>query len=180
MSTFYALDPGAVRNALVNLYSAMQPYFPQAGLLVKIAAEGDVIDSASGTLVSSWVGDDKAAIGGTGGGDYVGGTGSVFTWSSADVIDGHRQRGRTFMVPLVSSTFDVNGLIDTAALQAFNAAAATFVTASSGQLVIWHRPRAARAADGSRPAVTARAGSFSVVTGHRVLSTAAFLSSRRD
>lgn len=140
---------------------------------------GDQIDETTGDLVGSW---SDTAVGdttGTGGTDYAAPVGMCVDWLTGVVMDMHRLRGRTFIVPCSSAQFDTDGSPTVTAVAALQSAGDALI-AHSGQLLVWHRPRAARAADGSRPAVIARAGGYASVNAAHVPDLAVVLRSRRD
>jgi len=179
VSTFYALDGPAMLPHLKTYFDAMRGQIP-ADVTMTIENFGDIIEPISGDLVSSWVGEVQAPSVGEQNGQYAAPVGACVNWLTGDVLDGHRLRGRTYFVPLASAAFDLTGSINSTVLTAYRAFSETFRTDETGNFVIWHRPRVAKAADGSRPAVEARAGGYSVVTGSQVPDESVVLRSRRD
>ena len=71
----------------------------------------------------------------TGAGGYAGGTGAVVFWNTGALNGGHKVRGRTYLVPLTSNSYDSSGLITTAAQSTINAAAAALVATTPGLCV---------------------------------------------
>src|SRR5674476_946106 len=115
----------------------------------------------------------------TGGDNYAAPVGMCVDWNTGVVMDLHRLRGRTFVVPCSGAQFDVDGSPLSTAVSGLQSAGDALI-AADGNLMVWHRPRAAKAADGSRPAVTARAGGYANVTTAHVPDKAVVLRSRRD
>ena len=141
---------------------------------------GDQIDDRTGELTGSWSGGDTSEHIGISSSPYPAPAGVIMHWLTDTVIDGHHLRGRSYFVPAASENYQADGSITSAALASLTGYASDFQTDADGNLVIWHRPRAARAADGSRPAVTARVGSHAFVTASSVPDKVVVLRSRRD
>jgi hypothetical protein len=147
---------------------------------VQVESGGDTIDDATGELVGAWSIAPAAGYAGANASPYAAPAGACITWLTPDILDGRRIKGRTFIVPIGSGFFQTDGSLTGAGITAIATPAAAYVAALAGNGVIWHRPRAARAADGSRPAVTARAGGHGIVNGSVVADKVAILKSRRD
>lgn len=152
LATYYC-DPADLggRTALGTFYTGwgagMPPVFTWS-----IPQSGDLIDDATGTLTGSW--SSGTVISGTASGSsaYSGGTGAYIRWDTADIVDGRRVKGRTFMVPMSSATYDGNGNFVDATLASLQTITNTLVTNTS--FVIWHRPTTPGGSDGSRHTVT--------------------------
>lgn len=134
-------DTAAIRtffNSLVGLFPT--------GLTFSVAGVGDTIDDTTGLLNGSWAATSTPAIvTGTSGLSYAGNAGSIVHWLTAGVANGHRVRGRTFLVPLTNVAFDTAGSIATASLTTIRNAASTMLASMAGDLRIWHRPSPAGA-----------------------------------
>ena len=83
-------------------------------------------------------------------------------------------------MPLESDNFAINGSLQGLKAASLAAAAAQLVIEQNASFVVWHRPRKAKAATLTRPALTAHVGSNALVTGSSVPTLAAVLRSRRD
>lgn len=137
VSTFYT-------NAVPAARSALQAFFTSAGVALagqvhwEVEQSGDVIDEVSGLTTAAW--SDSGSMVGTGGGTgaYVGPAGVVVNWQTAGIVGSRRLRGRTFLVPSSTGTFDSAGTIVDSVVATVASAAATLVT--SGGLRIYHRP----------------------------------------
>jgi hypothetical protein len=101
---------------------------------------GDILDDVTGAIIGSWAGAAQAAVVGTAAGAYTAPAGSVINWRSAGIVNGHRVRGRTFLVPMTGGAYDTDGSLAAAVLTAMRAALATFQAAASPNLLVWHRP----------------------------------------
>lgn len=180
VSTFYGLTGGTSLGALHTFFDSIKGVIPGA-VHLQIEGEGEFIDDATGEVTDLWVDEEPAEIVGGGEGSYAGPVGAAIRWTTDSVVDGARLKGHTFIVPLFGNAYDNSGTLSPAVLTTLGDAAAALVAANAGgDLVVWHRPRMARAADGSRPAITARAGSHGLITGSSVPDKAAVLRSRRD
>lgn len=102
--------------------------------------QGDVLSEVTGILSGSWSATPPAPVAATATGNYASVAGAVINWRTNGLANGHRVRGRTFLVPLVGSSFDTDGSISGTVLTSMRAALATFVSAVGTGLVVWHRP----------------------------------------
>lgn len=142
VSTFYTLggdldsDVAALR-AFFNAHIALLP----SGLLIQVPGLGDTIDDVTGQINGAWNATSAPAnVTGTGAGVYAGNAGAVVHWLTALVINGRRVRGRTFMVPLIGSSYDSSGSLGTGTITTIQTAATTLITAMAGRMRVWHRP----------------------------------------
>jgi len=147
---------------------------------IKVLPEGDIIDSATGGLVGSWLTTDAVGVVGSSTAGYPAPAGCILQWTTGTILDANRIVGRTFVVPLGGNAYQADGTLSDTTVAAFTASASAYVASAVGNALVWHRPRKARAADGSRPAVTARAGGVGLITGGRCVDKAVVLRSRRD
>lgn len=179
VSTMYFLDTGTAIPSVRAFWEALAGVLPNS-ITVQVSNVGDEIESTTGALVGSF---QKTAVPptlGTNTSAYPAPAGAVVSWRTNTVADRRRLRGRTFIVPMGGNAFEINGTLSAPVLTQIGNAAQALVFEQSLSMVVWHRPRAARPVDGSRPAVTARLGSHGLVTGSRVPDLAAVLRSRRD
>jgi len=179
VSTFYATDAATLIPLLHTYFTALVNVFPN---VVRINAEltGDEIESTTGVLTGVWAGGTFAQVSGGSAGVYASPAGVLQRWDTATILSGRKLRGHTFLVPAASTCFDTSGQVLAGTVTTAQAAAAALITAAAGNMLIYQRPRAARAADGSRPAITARGGGYGPVSASRIGSAPAILSSRRD
>lgn len=118
---------------------------------VTVPTTGEEFDDVTGLLTGSWSEGTGAAITGGGSGSYAGGVGACVGWSTGGIHNGRKVRGRTFIVPLASNTYDSDGSLAAATVTSLNTAAATLVTAGSTKLAIWSRPSVAVPVGGAYP-----------------------------
>lgn len=70
---------------------------------------------------------------------YEGGSGYVINWLTGAVQNGHKIRGRTFMVPAVSTCFSADGTISSTTQTAAQNAGTALINDASTELVVWSR-----------------------------------------
>ena len=179
VATFYGIDGGV-------LCADLQTFFTTAGTLfmsnttIQIPAAGDVINDVDGVIVGSFTAGVFPPLHGTGTGVYAAPAGVLIEWLTQTILDGHRIKGRTFLVPVGVANYDASGQIVASDVTNLQANGNTLATFSPGNFVIWHRPRLARAATATRKALSAHVGGHAVVTGSRVSPKVTVLRSRRD
>lgn len=154
-------------DAVRSFYNALVTLIP-SGLTIQVPSIGDDIDDASGLIVGSWsVATTPAVVTGTGAGAYAGNAGAVIHWQTALVVNRRRVRGRTFIVPLVSTAYDTAGSLSTAAQGVLQTAANGLIAALTPNYCVWHRPS------------SFSTGQFASVASARVPDLAVSLRSRR-
>jgi len=170
VSTFYAeagADVSTITDALRAFYQALVTFLP-TGLTIQVPSSGDIISDVDGSITGAWSdGTPVALVTGTAAGVYAGNAGAVVHWLTGGVVNGRRVRGRTFLVPLIGSSFDANGSLSAATITAITNAASTLVAAIGTNMLVWHRPKT--------PAI----GSSFDVSAFRVPDLAISLRSRR-
>lgn len=142
LSTFYLNEATTDVTALKTFFTAIKDLVP-SGLTFTIPQAGDVIDVGTGQISGVWTG--------TGGGQvvsaassaltYSGSSGAMVRWISGAIVEGHRLTGRTYIVPLVSSAYDVQGSLATTAQTTLQTAANAMVTSYAQNLLVYHKHR---------------------------------------
>jgi len=179
VATFYALDAPTALPSLRTLWGALAVSMPTS-VSIKVLASGDTIEDTTGVLVGAWAAADAAGVVGADGSTYPAPVGACISWLTSTIFDGKRLKGRTFVVPMGGGSYQLDGTINAANITTFTNAAQAYVAAQVANALVWHRPRAAKPADGSRPAVTARAGGSAAITQGLCVDKAVVLTSRRD
>jgi hypothetical protein len=179
VSTFYFLDASSAMTALHSFYTDVAAALP-SDVNIQVENTGDRITAASGALVGSWSGTAQTVITGGQAGSYAAPTGCVVDWWTGAILDAHRVRGRTFLVPLAGNSYQDDGSLLDATRVALQAAAESFRSGQASNFVIWHRPFAGSPAVGTRPARPAHDGDYAAVTSATVPDKACVLRSRRD
>lgn len=177
--TFACSDVNTFIPALNTWLGSMAQWIP-ADVTLAVESSGDVFDSFTGEISATWNVGTQPPVTGTALGIYAAPVGFVAEWLTSVHLSGRRLRGRTFVVPAAAAIFDLTGNIGQGTLDSIRAASAALVVNSAGSFQIWQRPRLARAAVGTLPALPARSGGNGVVTSSRVPDLAAVLRSRRD
>lgn len=169
VSTFYlgGTPTQAQIDAIRAYFNAIVGSLP-SGLTINVPASGDVIDDVSGLITNAWaVGTVPTTVTGTGTGNYAGNAGAVHHWLTSAVRNRRRVRGRTFLVPLVSTSYDTAGSLSTTMISTMTAAGTALLSALGTNFRVWSRP------------VNGISGGSAVVTGQRVPDLAVSLRSRR-
>jgi hypothetical protein len=157
--------------ALKTAFSTHASLF-SSGLNITFPGSGDTIEDTTGGLDSVWTSPGGGVVNGTTAGTTVAGVGACIGWTTGGIVQGskgpRKLRGRTFLVPLAATAWDVNGTFSAAKLTELQALANEIQ--ASGPLAIWHRPTSLAAANGN---------SYGVLS-NKVRDKAAVLRSRRD
>lgn len=156
------------RAAVMTLWQNMRTILP-LGLTLTVENAVALIEDTTGDQTDE-INDPTpgahAQPSGTGG--FASPVGASVQWNTTTFRAGRRVKGRTYMVPLVTSAYDTAGNLTTAARDVIVTAANAYL-AADGQPVVWARP-----VDGGPAGVAA------LITSHSVRDFAAVLRSRRD
>lgn len=168
-SNFYVGTTITDHTPIRTFFNSLNGILPSA-VTITVPTSGDQISEATGLITGSYSatvtgGPVSGAAGNSGA--YAGMAGGQVQWQTSAVINGRRPLGKTFIVPLYSSGFDANGSLSPTALTTLQTAAAALITALSGELKVWSRPK---------PSI---AGANVTVTSARVPDLAIALRSRR-
>lgn len=161
-------DAQLAAEAVRTFFSTMNTRFPN-GLTIEVQPTVDVIDEASGQITSQIDIEEVLPVTGGSTQSYSASSGAVVNWLTNDYRGGRRIRGKTFLVPLSTSTYDSNGDLSNDALTDIRAAA-TGLASGQGptELVVWSRP------------INGAGGQTASVTASNVPDMPAVLRSRRD
>lgn len=129
----------------------------------------EVIDQTTNELTNVLSVVAKSAHVGTTTGGFSSATGACIIWETGEVRNGRRVRGRSFIVPMAGTHYDVDGTLKTTALTDLQDAAAV-LTGGGFSFGVLARPTAVGAADGS----------FHTASSGRISDKTAVLRSRRD
>lgn len=153
-----------------TFWNAVNDFLPN-DVTLTIESTVDVLEHSTGELVNSFSAPTAPVITGLDAGAYAAASGAVISWRTGTIRNGRRIRGRTFLVPMGSGAFGINGGIQPSIVTSLqNAANALLANTGTPDLYIWARPTAPGALDGS----------LGLVTGASVPSVGAVLRSRRD
>lgn len=156
---------GRVRSFFSDIISVMP-----SDMSVQVSSTVELIDEETGVLEGYLEGEEVSSVSpATGTPDYAGPVGAVINWLTNTVNNGRRVRGRTFIVPIRSTSYEGDGTLTSDALSTLRDAASDFVQDEfESGFVVWSRPR------------NGAGGLAAPVTGSRVPDLAAVLRSRRD
>lgn len=147
-------DGSDVTGATYAFFNMLLGVLPPA---VKIDVQGDVelIQSSTGRLEDVIAMGARPQLQGSGAtAPYSAATGAVVTWRTAGVVRGRRVRGRTFLVPLAGGAYEVDGTLNAGTISTISAAAAGMINNTGvSDPVVWSRPTAVGASDGSAWAI---------------------------
>lgn len=172
---------GIAASAVRTFWNSLAGMIPNGASLQVEAAVAEIEDYSGEQVGELQVTPAPAVVTGTSSGAYTAPSGAVITWGTGAYRFGRKVKGRTYIVPLGAGSYDATGTLESSHQSGLQAAAAALV-GSAAHLVVYSRPRAAKAAeriDGS-DAVDARVGASTGVTSATVADRAAVLRSRRD
>lgn len=166
VATHFAVASAGHQAAFKAFWQGLSNHMP-TGVFADVPATGDVIEVETGLLNGVWSGGSQASIQGQIAGAYPAGVGACVTWLTDGIVNGHRVRGRTFVVPLCGANYDANGTLQDATLSLLRGYCSTLLAGVGDDFLIWHRPRGESD------------GSAHPVTGFRVSDRVSTLRSRR-
>lgn len=161
-------DPQAAVNAVRTFYTAFGMYIPNTVSLT-IDSAVEVIDTPTGKLTDILTITPGNPIVGSSTATFAAPAGVVVHWLSGGIRNGRRMRGRTFLVPMVTTVFQNDGTIATAVLSTFQSAADALVADSASELLVY-----------GRPSTKLGPGQVTEVSAARVPDKVCVLRSRRD
>jgi hypothetical protein len=140
LSTFYYGVASPNVADVVTMFNAFKVGFPTT-LTITVPSAGDEIDDVTGQLTGAWTGTGGGTIVGTSSvPQYASGVGALVTWGTGVIHNGRRVKGRTFVAPLTTNSFDSAGLISTSTKSVLQAAVNAYV-ASGVAKGVWSRGR---------------------------------------
>lgn len=179
-------DIGNLQGACNSYYASLESLVPSSTNFevqqVTLAA-----DVASGTPSADLSSPGPyGAHAGTDGGSFTRGSGLRMNFSTATILDGRHVHGGHYIVPAADSAFNSAGEPSNTTLTLMATEGSDLITGAVTEgfkLVIWSKPRAAKASYTKRgityPAVTARTGAVAVVTDAEASHKPAGLRKRR-
>lgn len=132
-----------------DLISIMRTFFTSIRTLCPDALQwsfptaGDVINESTGVRTGTFTAASATAVSGLGGSIWVNGVGARVKWLTTGVVAGRTVVGSTFIVPLISGSYEGAGNITSTALGTLSTSAAT-VVAGTSKLRIYSRKTSSR------------------------------------
>lgn len=158
--------------------------FIPAPVTLRVSPDVEELEDTTGELTTVYNASPAAATNGlaSGGTNYAAAVGAVINWRTGGVRNGRRVRGKTFLVPLSSSAFGVDGTLSDSAITTLSGAAADMVNQTgNGDLGVYARPTAVKDAQGNPvPGQFNADGVWHAATSFNVPDLGAVLRSRRD
>lgn len=167
-SNFYASgvgDPTVGASwvaSIADLFNAIKAYLP-SGLTIVMDGVIDEINDVNGQITDQISVTVPAPVVGAGSGNYSGATGGLISWTTGSFVAGRRSRGRTYLVPLISTAFASDGSMGTGFLSAAKSAADAYLAANDGATVIFRRPTPTHPVGGSAAITSAFVPDLAVV-----------------
>jgi hypothetical protein len=141
-SVFYALPEGNVAAKLVDFFTELKTAIP-SNVTVTVPASGNSYNQASGALTGVWSGGTGGTVDCTGTAVYAAPVGASVTWITDTFVSGKRIKGRTYLVPMHSAIFDMDGSLLSTFMAGLYTACTNLISGADGHLVVWHRPTSA-------------------------------------
>lgn len=123
------------------LFDAIKALLPSAVTLT-FPGEAIELNTTTGVLEDVYTFTAPASVVGTGSTVFGWPAGVRYEWRSSAIVFGRRLRGRTFIVPTISSAFDTNGTLTSSALTTLAAGSTAYLGGTAGVAVspaIWSR-----------------------------------------
>lgn len=174
-SNFHFAGDGADLLALDSAAEAVRNFFENfrirlpSSVSIQIQPTAEVIDEASGQILGSYDITELDPVTGGTSSMYSAATGAVVNWNTQAYRNGRRIRGRTFLVPLTSNSFDSQGDLASETLTSLRNGADYLASGTSVlPFVVWARP------------INGSGGTAEPVTSYNIPDLGAVLRSRRD
>jgi len=169
-------------SSLTSAATAVRTFFQgiatqvPAGATITVQSVAGVYDMANGQLIrEDAIASPPAVVTGsaTGGTLYSGGVGVYVTWLTSSVYNGHKVRGRSYLVPMVLGGA-ADGTLGTGTVTLVQNAANALVSGQAGKFAIWSKTFT------KTEPITQIGGGLSTVTSASVPDKTGILRSRRD
>lgn len=167
VSTFY------FDEAHTGFVADLTTWFTQLAVIVptvvtfRIEPTGDLIDIPTGELSGTWTDGSVGIVNSSSAQAFAAGVGLRIQWPTSGIRNGRRVKGSTFIVPITSNLYAVDGSIADATIAAQTTAVNAFMTATGANMRIYSRP------------TDTDPGQANTVLGASVLDRVSWLRSRR-
>lgn len=139
LSTFYVTSGAAAVGPISSMFAGFRNQLPM-DVSYNVPGSGDAIDPITGLISGSWAGGTPTPGSGGGSGGYSAPAGALIRWATGGIVRGHRVKGRTFLVPIVASSYQADGTLIADALTMIQNAASGLVAALPTDLFVFSRP----------------------------------------
>jgi hypothetical protein len=147
---------------------------------IQVINDVEILDEGTGKLVDIATAGNPAVVNSTAtaGSGYSAPSGALVTWRTGGVRKGRRVQGKTFLVPLVATSYQADGTMNSVAIAAIELAAAQLAlnNTTATQFGVYARP----IQGGLLDLGVDIPGVWHPATGYRVPDMVAILRSRRD
>lgn len=141
--TLFGTTLDAAAAALKTFLATQPALFPTNVVLTCLPTATQMNDTDGTLLAPIAIPTVPAVVSGTGGTTFSGTSGMVVCWRTARLVVRRLMVGRTFLVPIGSSSYDNQGTLNDSTKTTMTTAANTYVnrvgTGSDGRPVVWHR-----------------------------------------
>lgn len=170
-------------NKTRTFFDSIKHLIP-TGCSMQVEATVEEVDDITGELLDIHNVATPTVVAGTASASasYAAPVGAVLNWRTSTVRNGRKLRGRTFIVPLSSTSFESNGTLAAGTVTAItNAGLAMIADVTSPEIGVWGRPTPVKDGSGNVvPGEYNEDGAWSFATTCNVPDMAAVLRSRRD
>lgn len=125
--------------AIAQFFSSIKALLP-IGTTITVPGSEDELNSDNGQITDQIAFTAPAPVVGTGSGSFSGTSGGLVSWQTAAFRGGRRVRGRTYLVPLVNTSYDTTGSLGTTTIATIQAAANAYLSAVDGTGIVYSRP----------------------------------------
>lgn len=130
---------GAIRT-FFNAFAATI----QNGVSISFDGNGTIVNEVDGELKGSVAYTVPTVVSCSGSGTVAAPAGASIRWNTAGIRNGRRVRGRTFIVPLVATSYESNGTLTSTFLTTATTAATGLISAATSSAswspCVWSRP----------------------------------------
>lgn len=147
LSTFFVdgeTAPGSLSAAMDkvgNFFNGAKASLA-TGITLTVENTVDLLQASDGQLVGTFSDGSARQVISAGPTTWAAGVGAAVTWDPEQILNGRRLKGRTFLAPLGTGSYDA-GSIAAGTLTALQNAAASLISdlkANNTPLQVWHRP----------------------------------------
>jgi len=164
-------DCNAAAAAVTAFYANLVAYYP-SGWTAQVQPVVQIFEASTGALLREQAITPVSVVSGSGSGSWgPTATGAVAVWHTSAVINGRLLKGRTFLNPLIASSYNSSGRLSGTVQTGIQSSGAVLAALSTPIMAVWHRPF---------PNAAAANGAVGHMSGCTVPDAESMLRSRRD